>query len=856
MFRKFSLIFILLSAGNSYILAQTAELKSISKTMVHDWLLTNHTSLGLTSEDVQDAQVTDLFFEKSTGLTHSWVQQYMHGLPILNARIGIHFNRKGQVVHTADNLVHNLSDKWRTPSVEVSPSTLLPALAKQSGIAIADEAVLNLADPALPAEYLETGIYYYPCAVALGDNVSSGYNFIIYNLKTGDWWNIVLDAAGNELARANWTSHCTQSVKKLSRRASGAESSEYNAFHINTESPLYGTRMKLGNPYDTTASPYGWHDANGVQGAEYTITRGNNVYASEDADADNLPGFSPSGGSSLIFDFSYNPAEPDPMNYQTFAITNLFVVNNQIHDVMHHYGFTEEAGNFQDFNYTGLGEQSDAVNADAQDGSGTNNANFSTPPDGSNPRMQMFIWDAGSGVSLRVNKSIPDVYTAGRTASGWGGNLGVVQVTGNMVLVNDGAGNDKYKGCNSLKNASALKNNIAAIERGNCSFVQKVYKAQLAGAIAAVILDTAVADRTITMASDNTAQASLITIPAIFIKYSDANNLMESLLAGPVNVSLYDSSGFQPRTDSDLDMAVIAHEYTHGISNRLTCGPSNTTALANAEQMGEGWSDFIALALTVKSGDVGSTPRGVGNWLIGEDKNGGGIRDYPYTTNMSKNPHTYKNIILNSTLGRTEVHYVGEVWCAMLWDLHWSLVEKYGYNKDLYRGTGGNNMAIRLVMQGLILQKCSPGFVDGRNAILKADSLLYGAANNKLIWEVFARRGLGYSASQGSANNTGDGKEAYDLPPGINKVNPLTNGLQEVRIYPNPAGNHITIEPANCPDILSVQIYSADGRRVNCKAQKLQGGAWVLGLADIPAGIYFVETELPDKKMTSRIVKK
>ena len=59
-------------------------------------------------------------------------------------------------------------------------------------------------------------------------------------------------------------------------------------------------------------------------------------------------------------------------------------------------------------------------------------------------------------------------------------------------------------------------------------------------------------------------------------------------------------------------------------------------------------------------------------------------------------------------------------------------------------------MAIALVTEGLKLQPCNPGFVDGRNAILDADVALYGGANQCLIWEAFAKRGLGVSAEQGS----------------------------------------------------------------------------------------------------------
>src|SRR5690606_5981269 len=72
--------------------------------------------------------------------------------------------------------------------------------------------------------------------------------------------------------------------------------------------------------------------------------------------------------------------------------------------------------------------------------------------------------------------------------------------------------------------------------------------------------------------------------------------------------------------------------------------------------------------------------------------------------------------------------------------------------------------AIQLVVEGLKLQPCSPGFVDGRDAILEADQLLYGGANQCLIWDVFARRGLGVSASQGSSNSNTDGTEAFDTP--------------------------------------------------------------------------------------------
>ena len=93
----------------------------------------------------------------------------------------------------------------------------------------------------------------------------------------------------------------------------------------------------------------------------------------------------------------------------------------------------------------------------------------------------------------------------------------------------------------------------------------------------------------------------------------------------------------------------------------------------------------------------------------------------------------------------------------------WLLIDEYGFDPDLYNGTGGNNIAIQLVMDGMKLQSCSPGFVDGRDAILEADELANDGANRCLIWDAFSNRGLGYSADQGNSFNRADQVEAFDL---------------------------------------------------------------------------------------------
>ncbi|MCF6306677.1 MAG: M36 family metallopeptidase [Flavobacteriaceae bacterium] len=220
--------------------------------------------------------------------------------------------------------------------------------------------------------------------------------------------------------------------------------------------------------------------------------------------------------------------------------------------------------------------------------------------------------------------------------------------------------------------------------------------------------------------------------------------------------------------DGCFDNLVVIHEYGHGISNRLTGGPGNTGCLGNSEQMGEGWSDWYGVMMTYESGDTGTDARGVGTYLFNQGLGGNGIRPFPYSTDLGVNPQTYDDIKTS-----TVPHGVGSVWATMLWELTWALVDEHGFDSDIYNFSGSTNLdagniaALALVTEALKLQPCSPGFVDGRDAILAADQAIYGGANECIIWDAFAKRGLGVSANQGSSNSVSDGTEAFDTPSGL-----------------------------------------------------------------------------------------
>jgi hypothetical protein len=145
---------------------------------------------------------------------------------------------------------------------------------------------------------------------------------------------------------------------------------------------------------------------------------------------------------------------------------------------------------------------------------------------------------------------------------------------------------------------------------------------------------------------------------------------------------------------------------------------------------------------------------------------GVGGRTYPYTTDMSVNPETYDSIKTAPLFNEPEAHFTGEVWTSILWEVYWNLVDRYGFDTNLFDDytAGGNTLALQLVFDGLKLQPCDPGFVDARDAILLADRNDTGGDNQCLLWQAFAKRGLGENAQQGSSESGTDGAQDFTVP--------------------------------------------------------------------------------------------
>ena len=731
----------------AFVTVGSAQIPGLQETIdtTRQYLLQHQQTLQITNRDVMDARLRDAYVTQHNGVTHLVFRQFVDGIEVEGGDLQINLTKDGQVLNKHSQFVFNAAGKINSKMEQVA----------------ADQAVLSAAD------HLDIDIFLPPVAMQTSRGANQAVTFrgdeisgvdipvkLVYqkmpdgslnlawdmSIQTKDnWWSLRVDAQTNEVIdQVSWQAHAAYEVLPLpyeSPTAMGA------AFSVVTD------------PADTVASPYGWHDTNGVAGAEYMDTRGNNVFAQEDQDDNNFGGFRPDGGSGLEFLYTWDgQLEPTEGTNIEAAIVNLYYWNNIIHDVMYHYGFDEAAGNFQENNYGNGGSGGDAVNADALDGSGTNNANFGTPSDGSNPRMQMFLFTAQAGLTLNSPASVAGFYSA--APAGFGATLDATGVTGTIELADDGTANGS-EACNPL--VGFTSGNIALIDRGNCEFGTKSLHAQDAGASAVIIVNNQ-GDDLITMSPG--ADGNQVSIASVMIGLNNGNLIKNE------NASVNGTLGKNGvDRDGDLDNGIIIHEYGHGISNRLTGGPSTTSCLWNAEQMGEGWSDFFALVMTAQAGDQANDARAMGHFAT---QNPNGIRTYPYSRDMNINPHTFADVAdFDYGGGNISPHGVGSIWTAMLWDMYWNLVDKYGFDSDIYQGTGGNNLALQLVMDGLKLQPCSPGFESGRDAILAADTANNNGANHCEIWTAFAKRGLGEGAFSGSSNSIGDETESYEVPEGV-----------------------------------------------------------------------------------------
>lgn len=336
-------------------------------------------------------------------------QQELDGIPFFQTHLRANVTRNGEVVTMGGNFLGDPEGATGLTPSERSELIAHPPLPAERAIALAaadidtdvEEPMVKAAGAASGAEqrrdYQAPGLSDTRAGlswVATGhDSASLAWDVTLMGTEIGEMYRVLVDArTGDVLVRhglTNYISNATYRVyaknSNLQPHDSPTPMSPGHATPLATQPPEVAREMITLPALNTTASPDGWISDGGTQ------TLGNNVDAHTDTDANNSPDLPRPTSATRTFDFPIDFTTA-PSGYKEAAVTQLFYMNNWVHDRLYELGFTESSGNFQTNNFGRGGFGNDAVQADAQDGNGTNNANFSTPTDGSPGRMQMYVF--------------------------------------------------------------------------------------------------------------------------------------------------------------------------------------------------------------------------------------------------------------------------------------------------------------------------------------------------------------------------------------------------------------------------------------------------------------------------------
>lgn len=498
-----------------------------------------------------------------------------------------------------------------------------------------------------------------------------------------------------------------------------------------------------------------------------TQTQGNNVHAYADLTAPdgwNAGDLVAPTTAPGVFDYAYNHGQtPLADNNQIAAsVVNLFYATNWLHDWFYDAGFDEAAGNAQANNFGRGGLGGDAMHAQALDYSGTNNANMATPADGAPPRMQMYRF-------VNAAPSLAELVSPASVAGSYGAMGAVFGPTG-FDLTAEVVAAVPADGCSAITNGAALGGKIALIDRGGCEYSRKVLNAQNVGAAGVVVVNN-VPGAPIRMGSG--AYGDQVTIPSIHIAQADGTVWRNAV--GTVTLHMKDLGAAE--RSSALDNTIIAHEWGHFISNRLI-GDASGLGSNHARGLGEGWGDFHSLLMMVSDVDRNQPGNGnfqgvyaTGAYALGsveppalDPANAAyyGIRRYPYSTDLTKNPLTLKHITDGVALPATapsnpaaggnnaEVHNTGEVWASMLWECYASLLNAHPFQE-------AQDRMKRYLVAGYKLTPVNPTLTEARDALLAAAGA-NGPADYQRCAAAFAKRGAGAFAlvpDRYSATNAG-----------------------------------------------------------------------------------------------------
>ena len=313
--------------------------------------------------------------------------------PVFDSQVLVHLDAEGRV--------------WRadpTPSFSPPPSTLT-SLQASDAIRAAMKKFAPGAKPALGLSEPETGAarrvaysdssLFRPAIASLvwfpaGEGLVPAWQIYLHPRRAGAYWVVVGADRGEILFSRNLVQQVDP--QGLVFRAPDRPSPTHGG---QTTEPLTGWPAAQGHcpaaiyPSQFWSGPLAnrcW-----VEGDE---TTGNNADVCLDVDANNLcdaRASAPEAHFNFIFSDAYS-LSANPVPDREAALANAFYWTNAVHDWLYKLGFDEPSGNFQSDNFGRGGTGGDRVAVHVQDGSATNSAFFTTPPDGIAPWMELGLY--------------------------------------------------------------------------------------------------------------------------------------------------------------------------------------------------------------------------------------------------------------------------------------------------------------------------------------------------------------------------------------------------------------------------------------------------------------------------------
>lgn len=378
--------------------------------ILRNFIKQNDSLFGVDESQINKLEVISDYKNPSGNMSFAHLEQRINGIPVFRGEIKAGFTADGEIVRIINNLApeleyDSLSTDFGNPLDAVkAAATHINYKLQKTDVIVNNSASTDLktvfgeGDWATTAEKM-----YFPTEVGVA---RPAWRVLIWQPVNAFY--VIVDAeTGTMLWRKNITEDQTQTATYQVYRNSNAyiDIAESPApLTPGPTSPLDGTQGALltrenvtliGNEGDLSFNNLGWITDGG------NATEGNNTIAGLDVVAPNGVD-APITGTSRTFSSAWNapPGNPAPGDAPTVAaaqagaVIQMFYTVNRYHDILYKLGFNEQSFNFQNDNFGRGGFGNDRVSSEGQDSSGTNNANFSTPADGTAGRMQMYRFTA------------------------------------------------------------------------------------------------------------------------------------------------------------------------------------------------------------------------------------------------------------------------------------------------------------------------------------------------------------------------------------------------------------------------------------------------------------------------------